>query len=107
MTNIYIVHTIANGDVIHFQWNSFKAKSNFHKHGINFEHAISIWGDKLAVEYCDLGSIDEPRYVRRGFDYDHCLLLVVFTERLENSIIRIISARIATLKERKLHEEGI
>jgi uncharacterized protein len=77
------------------------------KHGVSFLQAISIWSDLLAVEYSDLAMIDEPRYIRRGFDLDHQLLLVVYTERLGGNVIRIISARLATLKERKDHEERV
>ena len=107
MKNNDIVYTIANGEEIRFQWHGFKAEENLRKHGVSFLQAISIWSDVLAVEYSDLAIIDEPRYIRRGFDMDHQLLLVVYTERLGGNVIRIISARLATLKERKDHEERV
>lgn len=74
---------------------------------MSFNQAISVWSDALAVEFNDLSAIDEPRYIRRGFDFDHILLIVVYAERLDGNIFRIISARLATLKERKAHEERI
>jgi uncharacterized DUF497 family protein len=107
LQNIDIVYTITDGRIIHFQWDTNKATKNFYKHGVSFEQALSCWNDPLAVEFEDIGSIDEPRYIRRGFDYENNLLLIVYSERIDPEIIRIISARFATLKERRSHEEGI
>lgn len=102
-----IVYTIATGEIIRFRWNTHKALLNQRKHHVSFEQAISVWSDRLAVEFNDLSMVDEPRYIRRGFDLDRNLLIVVFAEWIAEDLIRIISARRATLRERKQHEERV
>ena len=50
-------------------------------------------------------SLREPREIILGFSSKERLLLVSFTERHDR--IRIISARVATPRERKAHEESV
>lgn len=107
MKNNDIVYTIASGEEIHFQWDTLKEELNLRKHGVSFLQAISIWSDPLADEFSDLSVIEEPRFIRRGFDLNQQLLLVVYTERVSGNVLRIISARLATLRERRSHEERI
>lgn len=91
-----------------YDWNNQKNRVNFHKHGIWFEEAQTIWADANAVEFFDPEhSDDEDRFVRIGFSTKDRLLLVVFCERCSGSLIRIISARKATPKEVKDYEKGI
>jgi uncharacterized DUF497 family protein len=49
-------------------------------------------------------SLTELRYIIIGFSNEGKTLVVSYTDR--NSIIRIISARPATRKEKKLYEDG-
>ena len=67
----------------------------------------TVFGDPLAVIFEDEGhSDDEFREIIIGHSVLERLLLVSFTER-GHDVVRIISARKATKKERKDHEEGI
>lgn len=91
-----------------FEWDELKNHSNFEKHGVWFVEAQTVWNDSRAVEsYEPIHSVDEDRFVRVGLSARLGLLLVVFCERENGDLIRIISARRATLQERKKYEEGI
>jgi len=88
-----------------FEWDENKAKKNLKKHGVSFEEASTVFGDLLARTIQDpLHSGEEDRFVTLGESQSRRLLVVVFIERGDK--IRIISARVASRRERKDHEEG-
>jgi uncharacterized DUF497 family protein len=90
---------------LEFEWDDDKDKKNRRKHGVSFDEAKTVFGDPLSSTIHDpLHSDDEDRYVMLGESIRGRLLVVVFTDRDER--IRIISARVATRKERKDYEEG-
>ncbi len=83
-----------------FEWDEDKNRLNREKHGISFEVAAKVFDDDNYIEMYDFEhSTDEDRYIAIGRVRD--ILFVVFTERRER--IRLISARIATLSERRLY----
>lgn len=83
-----------------FEWDEAKNRINQEKHGISFETAAYVFQDDYYIEMYDFEhSIDEDRYIAIGMVGD--LLFVVFTERGKN--IRLISARLATIQERRLY----
>jgi uncharacterized protein len=87
-----------------FEWNKEKARANLFKHNLSFEEAITVFDDPFAVYFeDDFHSIQEERYIVRGYSNTNNLLIVNFT--LREKITRIISARFATKKERKQHEK--
>ena len=91
-----------------FEWDEDKNLSNFRKHGIWFEEAQTLWSDESSFEFFDPEhSENEDRYIRMGYSSVHSLLLVVFCERADGDVIRVISARQASAKERWQYEEGI
>ena len=87
------------------EWDGEKAWANFNKHGVTFAEAATIFGDpqSLTIAY-PLHSTDEERFVTIGQSMEGRLLVVVHTER--GDTIRIISARVATRRERRSYEEG-
>ena len=88
-----------------FEWNSRKTRANVVKHGVSFDEASTVFQDALSVTIHDpLHSEDEDRFVLVGNSHRNRLLVVVHTERAAR--IRIISARLATAKERRNHEEN-
>jgi uncharacterized DUF497 family protein len=88
-----------------FEWDESKAAANLKKHGVSFEEAKTIFDNRLAVIFDDdAHSIDEKREIIIGHSRNNRLLLVAFTERL--SAIRIISARLATRREREEYEQN-
>lgn len=86
-----------------FEWDDEKNKKNIAKHGISFETARFIFDDEYRIEIYDVdNSIDEDRYNTIGLVND--VLFVVYTERNEN--IRLISARLATERERRIYYDS-
>ena len=88
-----------------FEWDQRKYKANELKHGVAFEEAVEAFDDPLALRLPDArhSTPQEKREILIGRIVAG-VLLVVFTIRLSNKI-RIISARRASQKERKLYEE--
>jgi len=88
-----------------FSWDARKALSNLKKHGVSFEEAATVFGDPDALDWDDPEHSDaEIRSKRLGASFAGRIIIVVYTpRRLRNAkeIIRIISARQATRKERK------
>ena len=85
---------------LQFEWDEEKNALNREKYGVSFETAAYVFQDEFYIEMYDFEhSIDEDRYIAIGMVCD--LLFVVFTERGE--AIRLISARLATERERRLY----
>jgi uncharacterized DUF497 family protein len=89
-----------------FQWDPKKAKNNLRKHDVSFEEAVTVFKDPLAFIFDDTEhSESEHREIVIGFSALSKLLLVCFVEK-QGDIIRIISARKATRKEKEDYEEN-
>ena len=74
------------------------------KHGVSFEEAATVFGDPLGRVALDTRhSSEEERLVLLGFSRGKRLLAVMFVDRGES--IQIISARVATRRERRDYEE--
>jgi len=70
-----------------------------------FEEAATVFGDPSSLTIPDpVHSELEDRFVTLGSSHRGKLLVVVYTERGEN--IRIISARVASRRERRNYEES-
>jgi hypothetical protein len=88
-----------------FEWDSEKSASNLRKHGVSFHEASTVFGDRLAITFIDPDkSAQEHRSLSFGHSIEGRLLAVVHTER--HGRTRIISARLATRRERKIYEDG-
>lgn len=88
-----------------FEWDVAKAETNEQRHGVSFDEAATAFGDPLSITIPDPDhSDDEERFVLLGETYQGRLVVVVHTERSER--IRLISARLATRRERRSYEEG-
>jgi uncharacterized DUF497 family protein len=86
-----------------FEWDASKARSNHKKHGISFEEATTIFGDRRAITIESSVVSDEKRLVTIGRSATgRFVIVVVHTDR--NDRIRIISARPASRAERKQYE---
>lgn len=83
-----------------FEWDPEKAKSNKRKHHVAFEEAKTVFEDENAIiDYDELHSDDEDRFIIIGIDLIYNILNVCFCYRDNNNVIRIISARRANKKE--------
>ena len=88
------------------EWDPAKAGANERKHGVSFYEASEVFGDALSLSVSDPGSSEgEDRYLVFGQTSTRQHVVVSYTER--QSRIRIISARLTTLKERKAYEQHL
>ncbi len=91
--------------MLRFQWDTAKAAANALKHGVSFEEASTVFGDPLALTFPDPDhSIGERRFITFGLTDRGRLLMVAHTHR--GRMIRIISARRATRREKVTYEQG-
>jgi uncharacterized protein len=88
-----------------FEWDQSKAAANLRKHGVGFEEAKTVFDNVVAMVFDDVvHSMGERREIIIGHSRNNRLLLIAFTER--SSVIRIISARLATRGEREDYEQN-
>ena len=88
-----------------FEWDDVKAASNRRKHRVSFEEAATVFLDPEAQVFDDPDSdASESRYLLVGFSAARRTLVVVHVERTKR--LRLISARVATRRERRAFEEG-
>lgn len=86
-----------------FEWNTEKANRNQRKHGVSFSEALTVFQDSLSLTYPDIDhSVDEDRFLIIGLSSSGNVLVISHTFR--NDVVRIISARKATKKERSFYE---
>ena len=91
-------------DELQFAWDPDKAAANLRKHGVSFQEASTVFRNPLAKVLPDTAhSGQEPRSLILGHSAGGRLLLVVFTETDEQ--VRLISARDASVRERREYEE--
>jgi uncharacterized DUF497 family protein len=87
-----------------FEWNPEKAEANLRKHGVSFEEAGTVFSDPLSLTVPDpIHSDEENRFIITAYSDKQRQLIVVHSDR--NDKIRIISARLATMSERKKYEQ--
>ena len=81
-----------------FEWDAGKAASNLRKHGLSFEEASELFTS--GVDYLEEEDVrfEEPRYRAIG-PISSGVVKVVFVERAQGNVMRIISARLATRRE--------
>ena len=84
-------------------WDVTKATANIRNHGVEFSHAATVLDDPMAVTIEDTRYAEE-RFVTVGSDLLGRILVVVYAYSGEEEI-RLISARKATPKERRVYEE--
>ena len=93
------------GNTMNFEWCIGKRKLNLRKHDIKFEDAAWTLENTMApYEFDKNHSTIEPRYTIVDYSPDDKLIFIVFTMRHDETVIRIISARKVTSKQRKAFE---
>jgi hypothetical protein len=98
-------------DSTRFEWDEAKNLSNQRKHGVSFEDASYVFRDPLYISVQDRIEDGEQRWQTLGFVEGLLLLTVAHTiqeyqdEERYVDVIRIISARPATKKERRRYED--
>ena len=90
-----------------FEWDGHKAATNLRKHGVSFDEASTVFDDPLAAIFDDEAhSTAEVRELIIGHSVAGRLLLVGFTLR-HGEMLRLISARVVTKKERQNYEDNL
>jgi uncharacterized DUF497 family protein len=85
---------------LEFEWDEAKAEANWRVHGVSFKLAQTAFDDAFSIERVDdREDYGEERFVMIGMADNKVILTVTYTERGE--IIRIISARGATAREKE------
>lgn len=92
-----------------FSWDPTKASANIKKHGISFELAQTVFDDPLHASVLEKRHRGEERWITMGLAAGGHLLVVVHAYGVVDGteMVRIISARKATRREKKQYEEGI
>lgn len=87
-------------DMIKFEWDENKNRTNQNKHGISFAEAQTVFYDDEALVIDDPEhSEEEERFIILGLSNKANLLVVCHCYRASETVIRIISARKATKTE--------
>jgi uncharacterized DUF497 family protein len=89
---------------MNFEWDRVKADANLEKHGVSFEEAATAFGDPLSLTIGDPDHSDqEDRFILVGYTFSGRLVVAVHTFR--GATARLISARLATPRERRSYEQ--
>jgi len=101
------MYTVIVANELRFEWDPAKDRANRRKHGVSFDQARTAFLDEHGRIMHDLDhSDDEDRFVLLAFSSALRLLVVCHCYRTGEDIIRIISARKATRKERATYAQG-
>jgi uncharacterized protein len=91
---------------IEFEWDPAKSSVNRTKHGISFAEAATVFEDESALLISDPAhSESEDRFILLGASNRSNLLVVVHCYRESETIVRIVSARKATRRERSQYTQ--
>ena len=87
-----------------FEWDETKNQTNIRKHGIGFDTVRRIFEGTVATSPDRRRDYGEDRHISIGRVEPGALIVVAHTERSRGRI-RLISARPASRKERKVYHE--
>ena len=99
---MYNVHM----EILEFEWDEKKAKSNAKKHGITFEEARTAFFDERALVFFDPDHSErEDRFLLLGNSFKLRTVVVCHCFRETETKVRIISARKADPDEEEAYWE--
>lgn len=88
-----------------FEWDEAKNRANVAKHGIDFADACQIFEGPVLTELDARFAYGEARLKTYGVLYETMIVAVIHTDR--DGTTRLISARTASRKERKVYEGSL
>ena len=92
--------------VVGFDWDDGNARKN-ERHGVSKEEAEEVFFEAPLLLLDDpRHSATEPRYHALGKTFEARRLHLSFTPRQEGTLIRVISARDMSRKERAVYEQA-
>jgi hypothetical protein len=87
-------------NALRIEWDENKNSANRHKHGISFEEAETVFADDHALLIADPEHSDnEDRFILLGMSSSLRIMVVCHCYRVQDDVIRIITARKATREE--------
>ncbi|MAZ78247.1 MAG: hypothetical protein CMF39_06170 [Legionellaceae bacterium] len=90
--------------LVGFDWNKGNANKNWHRHGVTLIECEQVFFNQpLLLGDDDRHSVSEKRYYALGITNLERRLFIAFTIR--SKLIRVISARDMSKKERKVYEK--
>jgi uncharacterized DUF497 family protein len=93
--------------VVGFDWDAGNERKSADKHRvIQAEAEQAFFNQPLLVLEDDRHSLVETRFHALGRTYDNRRLQIVFTLRREATLIRVISARDMSARERAVYEKN-
>jgi uncharacterized DUF497 family protein len=93
--------------IVGFQWDAGNAIKSQVKHGVTQAEAEEIFFNQpLLVSVDDKHSDKENRYLALGITSPGTLLSVVFTLRKNVTLVRVVSARPMSKRERAFYEKA-
>lgn len=100
------MYNIIMEDII-FEWDENKNEINKRKHGLSFEEAQKVFYDDNAILFDDPDhSFGEERFLIIGMIKSSKICIVSHCYRNSDNVIRLISAREATKREKKTYQES-
>lgn len=102
------VYAILYIQVTRYEWDENKNRANRAKHGISFETAILVFQDPHILSEVERVVDGEERWQSIGLIAGTLIVLVIHTWHVggkSGEVIRVISARKATSKERQSYEK--
>ena len=91
---------------IRFEWDQGKNLKNQRKHGLSFEEAIQVFRDPLVITTQDRVENGEYRWQAVGLAHNTTIMIAYTVwEEDDDEVIRPISARKATPRERRRYEQ--
>ena len=102
-----IIYAMLDFDrLVGFDWDAGNARKSVDKHAVSQNEAEEVFGNEPLLLLVDPGhSQSEPRYHALGRSDGGRLLHVTFTVRGKGSLIRVISARPMSRRERQRYDE--
>ena len=93
------------GRILGFQWDGGNGRKNEDKHRVSQSEAEQVFVNDPVLLFADEGhSIRELRFHVLGKTDDGRRLLIAFTLREDETLIRVISARDMNRRERSLYD---
>jgi uncharacterized DUF497 family protein len=94
-------------EYVGFDWDEGNARKN-EKHGVTKAEVEQAFLNRPLIVAADvIHSQQEPRFHALGRTDGNRRLHITFTRRGSGSLIRPISARVASRKERKIYEQAL
>jgi uncharacterized DUF497 family protein len=85
-----------------YEWDERKRQINLKKHGLDFQDAWLVYENPEKLTYPVPHAIEDRRMTIANVEIAERVLTLIYVER--NAVIRIISFRPASRKERRIYE---